>query len=38
MIDGAEQNFMVRRTDTSSATITLTGRVMIKFDVNVPPN
>lgn len=38
MIDGAQQNFMVRRTDTSSATITLTGRVMIEFDVDVPPN
>jgi len=38
MIDGAEQNFMVRRTDTSSATIGITGRVMIEFDVDVPPN
>ena len=38
MIDGTEEALMVRRTDTDSATITLTGLVMIEFDMNVPPN
>ena len=38
MVDGAQQNFLVRRTDTSSATIALAGAVTIEFDLDTPPN
>ena len=38
MIDGAEQNFMIRRSDTGPETIMITGRMEIEFDLNVPPN
>jgi hypothetical protein len=38
MIDGAEQNFLLRRSDTGYQTITVTGRAVIEFDLNSPPN
>ncbi|GAH27068.1 unnamed protein product [marine sediment metagenome] len=38
MIDGGEQNFLVRRSDTGAATITLSGKLVVDFDLNSPPN
>jgi len=38
MIDGAEQNIMLRRADTGPLTVGVTGRIMIEFDIDVPPN
>jgi len=38
IVDGAEQNFMVRRSDTGLETVGITGRLRIEFDLNVPPN
>ncbi len=38
MIDGAEQNFLLRRSDTGSYTVGVTGSVIIEFDLDSPPN
>jgi len=38
MVDGAEQNFLVRRTDTGPETITITGEIIVEFDLDTPPN
>ncbi len=38
MIDGEEQNVMVRRSDTSPYNIGVTGRIALEFDMNSPPN
>jgi len=38
MIDGAEQNFLIRRSDTGPETVALTGRLLVEFDLNAPPN
>jgi len=38
MIDGAEQNFMLRRSDIGPETVSITMRVMIELDLDVPPN
>jgi len=38
MIDGGEQNLLIRRSDTGSATIAVTGKVIIEFDLDSPPN
>jgi hypothetical protein len=35
MIDGEPQNFMVRRSDTDWATITITGRLVADFDLDL---
>jgi len=34
MIDGAESNFLVRRADTDSATVSISGEVTIEFDLD----
>jgi len=41
IIDGAEQNLMIRRSDEGVETVTLdlyANRVVVEFDVDVPPN
>lgn len=38
ILDGAEPYFLVRRSDTGSATISITGSVTIEFDLDTPPN
>lgn len=38
MIDGGEQNFLVRRADTGANTIGVSGRLVIEFDLDNPPN
>lgn len=38
MVDGAERNFLFRRDDTGGATIGLTARLILEFDLNTPPN
>ena len=38
MIGGSEQNFLVRRSDTGAATVSVTGRLVIEFDLDSPPN
>ncbi len=38
MIDGAEQNFLVQRSDTGTETIGITGRAIVEFDLDSPPN
>jgi len=38
MIDGAQQNFLLRRSDTGPETIGLTGKTVIEFDADTPPN
>ena len=34
MIDGAEQNFLLRRGDTGQQTIAVSGRLIVEFDMN----
>jgi len=38
MIDGSEQNFLVRRSDTGNETIVISGTLVVEFDLNSPPN
>ena len=38
MIDGAEQNFLVRRSDTGYQTIGISGELVVEFDLDTPPN
>ena len=38
MIDGAEQNFLVRRSDTGYETIAVSGRLIVEFELDGPPN
>ena len=38
MIDGAEQNFLVRRSDTGYETIGISGELIVEFDLDTPPN
>ena len=38
MVDGAEQNFLLRRADTGYETITLTAELTVEFDLDSPPN
>ncbi len=38
MIDGAEQNFLVRRSDVGNETIGIAGELLVEFDVDSPPN
>ncbi|MHC4981555.1 MAG: hypothetical protein ACYTF6_00090 [Planctomycetota bacterium] len=38
MVDGAEQNYLLRRSDTGPETITIEGVLVVKFDLNSPPN
>ncbi len=38
MIDGEEQNVMIRRSDVTPYNIGVTGRIVIEFDLTVPPN
>ncbi|MDY7011754.1 MAG: hypothetical protein SVV80_13535 [Planctomycetota bacterium] len=38
MIDGAEQNFLVRRSDTGYETVGITGELTVEFDLDTPPN
>ncbi len=38
MIDGSEQNFLVRRSDTGPETIGISGELTIEFDLDTPPN
>ena len=37
MVDGAEQNILARRLDTVNETISITGRVIVDFDLDSPP-
>ena len=39
MVDGAEQNFLVRRADSADSwTVDVLGRLTIEFDLDTPPN
>jgi hypothetical protein len=38
MVDGAEQNIMVRRLDSGSQTVQISGRLVVEFDLVSPPN
>lgn len=38
MIDGAEQNFLVRRSDNGYETVGITGELIVEFDLDTPPN
>jgi len=38
IVDGAEQNFLIRRADTGANTIGVTGKLVIEFDLDCPPN
>jgi len=38
MVDGAEQNFLLRRSDTGVETIAITASLTVEFDLNSPPN
>ena len=38
MVDGGEQNFLVRRSDSGAGTISITGRLLVEFDLDSPPN
>ncbi len=38
MATGAAQNFLVRRSDTDTDTIVISGQLTIEFDLNSPPN
>ncbi len=38
MIDGAEQNFLARRSDTGALTPQLTGTLTVDFEIDTPPN
>jgi hypothetical protein len=38
MIDGAEQNFLFRRSDTGYETVTINATLVVEFDLASPPN
>jgi hypothetical protein len=38
MVNGAEQNFLLRRSDTGSETIAVEARLVVEFDLNGPPS
>jgi len=38
MVDGAQPHFLLRRADTGSLTVAVTGSVSIEFDIDSPPN
>jgi hypothetical protein len=38
MIDGGEQNFLLRRSDTGYETIGVAGELVVEFDLDSPPN
>jgi len=38
MVNGAEQNFLVRRSDTGPQTVGIEGTLVVVFDLNSPPN
>ncbi len=38
MIDGSEQNFLARRSDTGGETIGISGQLTVEFDLDTPPN
>ena len=38
MIDGAEQNFLIRRSDSGPETVGISAEVSIEFDLDSPPN
>ena len=38
MIDGAEQSFLIRRSDTGYETIAVTAELTVEFDLDSPPN
>ncbi len=38
MADGAEQNFLVRRSDTGTNTVSIDGSLRVEFDLDTPPN
>jgi len=38
MVDGGEQNFLVRRSDEGSETIAIEAELVVEFDLNGPPN
>jgi hypothetical protein len=38
MVDGAQQNWLVRRTDTGPQTVNISGQLVVEFDLNTPPN
>jgi hypothetical protein len=38
MVDGAPPNWLVRRADTGSETVTITGELVVEFELNTPPN
>jgi hypothetical protein len=38
MIDGAAQNFLIRRADTGWLTVGVSARAVVEFDLNSPPN
>ena len=38
MIDGLEQNILVRRSDIGTETIAISGELAVEFDLNSPPN
>lgn len=38
MIDGAEQNFLVRRADTGWESVTVSAELIVEFDLNTPPS
>lgn len=38
MVDGGQQNFLVRRSDSGSETIFISGRLRVEFDLDTPLN
>jgi hypothetical protein len=38
IVDGAEHNFLIRRTDVAYVTAAVEARVVVEFDLNTPPN
>ncbi len=38
MVDGAEQNLLLRRSDLGGGTVGVAGRVVVEFDLDCPPN
>jgi hypothetical protein len=38
MVDGAQQNVLLQRTDSGPQTVNISGQLVIEFDLNGPPN
>ena len=38
IVDGAEQNFLIRRTDVEWLSVAVTARAVVEFDLDSPPN